>query len=252
MSKLTYLTNYYTAMAQQYSAAYEAYRDRVVAAGGTISSSQKSQQILDCLANHADYNFVQWLDSRAGISPSHWYSPIGPAADAVKSAYGAAMNGIDSILNSRVIVNGAYHAGSTPELATSDSYTWGMRYYRASTGNDGFFWGNRYGSDSGWNSLERTLWQSYAYGDNKVISLALPQDVWQWVWCVKSGAIVRIFDQANAQLGQVVLYSPIVALPLGIGGGTDSTGISTGLRYQSFIRCASALTAAQRAIIQAI
>jgi hypothetical protein len=250
---IRFIYNYHIATSFQYSASYVVFRDRVVNGNGTISTATKAQQALDYLDSHKSSSFVQWLDARFGVSLNRWYSIVGESGDALRSIYGNATLGTDIVLGTPVYVNGAWNGGNTPQLNSSgDNYTIGLRYFIPANSKPEFFWGNRYGSESGWNYLTPNIWRSYNSGSDTVISLALPFDVWQWIWLVKQGGNVSIYDQNNTLLGSTTLYSGIVPLPIGIMGGTDSTGISTGVRYQTFIRAASALTAAQRAAIQMI
>jgi|GEM_PF-2778283 len=250
--------NYYGATTLQYSAEYIAFRDRVVADQGTISSAAKTQQALTYVAGNAALHPVQWLDSRFGVgtnSPPKWYCLLSAATDATQTIYGNTQLGIDGTLGVPVWNNGAFLGGNFPTLGPADDYTVGMYFYEPSAGNQGFLWGNRYGepTGNGWTLFSTFAFQAYAYGYNGQIILdyAALQNAWRWLWVVKSANVVTVYDQSNTALGSVQAEY-VLGLPFGIGGGTDSTGVSGGLRYRTLVRFATALTAAQRAAIQAI
>ncbi len=243
--------NYYAAAEPIYSAAFVAYKNRVLAAGGTIASSPDTSDALAWLAANPDANLVQWLDSRFGVGPA-WFSLLGAASDAARGRYGNATFAVDATISQPVFQKGAFVGPAQADIPVASSYTWGMRYLQPS-GEGGFFWGDRYGNSSGsaWSYLSSGLWRSYNNGNDKTIALSLPVGVWSWVWVVKNGANVSIYDHTNALLGSVTLTAPIGNLPFGIAGGSDSSGICAVLKYETFVRASTALTAAQRAAIQA-
>ena len=131
-----------------------------------------------------------------------------------------------------------------------------MRYFQPGPEPaNGIFWGNRYGNTAHpnsnvWNRLYYNFWHSYFDGDTRIL-LDLPIGSWQWVWGIKDGDTMTIYD-ATTSLGSA--YCPVIGeLPLGLAGGSDSSEITSGarFRYQTFVRATGALTAAQRAAIMA-
>lgn len=246
---------YDQARARAYSPEYTAYRDRVISSNGSIASASAAQAALDLLALTS--SIVQWLDARFGVRPiqeaARWYCLRGQ--DGVGTAYGGPLLGTDALLGQAVWRRGAWAAGVTPDLALGDSYTWGMRYYQANQQVDGFFWGERSntaGSLGFFSWYSSAGWRCYNNGDDRDIPVSLPLDTWGWVWVVKDGPTVTGYDEANRVLFTTTLTSAMLQLSLGVGGGTDSVGVSDRLRYQSFVRASSALTPTQRAAIQAI
>lgn len=237
------------------SAAYIVYRDRVVNDNGTIADADAAQNALLALPTFP--SIVQWVDARHGLKAERWYSICGQGGDATQNLYSIAMVGSEAALNnSRVISGGVWDAGNTPELGPSDDYTWGMHFWYSGNGG-GILWGTRYGNthypnDNVWNFLDNGLWRSYFNGDSSVV-LTLPTQQWSWVWCVKAGSTITLYNQANNVIA-TVQTGTIGQLPCGIGGGVQSESIfnNADLRYQTFIRAAKALTQAERQQLQAI
>jgi hypothetical protein len=244
------------AQAKGLSPEYTAYRDRVVTANASIGDADTVQKALDLLGQTP--SIVQWLDARHGVGRK-WFSICGPQADASPTVFGNPALGNDMTLGGqRTLAGGNWDGGTTPELGPGDSYSWGMRYIQPGPDpSDGFFWGNRYGNTAHpslnvWNFLAFNQLQSY-YEGNTSIPLALPIGSWEWVWAVKDGPEVTVYDTGGLVLGRVACPA-IGELPIGIAGGSDSAAVASGskFRYQTFIRANGALTAAQRAAIQAI
>lgn len=239
------------------SAELTVYLQRVAAAGGSVYSKTTTRNALATAAGLP--GLVQWLDTRFGVKSSSqeiaWYSLTGAAADAYRTPYGFPQLRLDARLNQPVWYGGVFAGGSTPDLALPSSYTWGMRYYQPAGGANGFFWGNRYGSTAAvnsWNYAMANFWRNYYGTTDRTMAPAMPTLVWEWLWIVKNGPTVTAYDSANNVLASVTLATMIGALPVGIAGGTEATGVSSNLTYQSFVRAAAALTPAQRATIQAV
>ena len=239
-----------------YSAAYVAYRDYVIAQGGSIASASATQAAIDLLDT---VPMAQWLDARFGVQAAagSWYSLSGRSSDVVRTEYGNPMLGTDALLNQATWASGAWKNGVTPRLELGDDYTWGMYCYLEESAN-GYLWGDRADSSSNqnfsaWNWLSTGNWRSYNNGVDADVPLTLPRRQWQWVWVIKRGATVTGYLNLDSVLFTTTLAAAIPGLSCGIAGGTDSIGVlSRDARYRTFVRAGFALSDEQLRAVMAV
>jgi hypothetical protein len=238
-----------------YSAEYTAYANRVSAASGDILDPAVTQKILDYKNANTTLGILQWCDGRAGLNfKDRWFSLISAATDAVSTIY--SNNSYRADAQQGRVLTGAYNAGTLPTLQVSDCYTVGLYLNEVKAG--AYWWGNRYGQlngSNGWTFLSSAFFRIYNYNTDNTCTPTIPNNVWKWVWMVKDGATVTFYDEANTTLASMTISVDMANQEIGVGGGTLSDGQQTALydlSYRTFIRATTALTAAQRAAIQAI
>lgn len=254
--------SYYSSFEKQISAEYAAFRDRVVADAGTIASADAAQNALDFLAANPGLNMTRYLDTRFGIRATanadyaRWYSVLGADKTVERTIYGAVALFPSDTPEVQAWGGGAFFAGVTPALARAANYTWGMKYKQVEHNSTGYFWGNRYGqttAESGWTYVTADFWRNYYEGTDRTISIVSAIGSTDWLWCVKTGPIITLYNGAGVTIGSVNDVPPFAPQELGIGGGTLSDGVSpTSFRYERFLTAATALTSAQRAAIQSL